>query len=266
MVDRIAPATTDSEREAAAKALGVVDAWPVPCEAFRQWVIEDNFAMGRPAWEKVGAMLVDDVIPYELAKLRMLNGTHSTIAYLSMLAGFESVDEAIADPDVYKLIYNMMTEEIAPTLTVPDDFDRQAYRNQLLDRYANPSLKHRCAQIAMDGSLKLPPRILGTIADRIAAGLSYSRLALAVAAWMRFLLCKSEAGQAYTVSDPMAAQLTALAAESAGDNAVLLEKLLAVREIFPESLATNPQVIAEIRKAADMLQAQGAKATARQYA
>lgn len=266
MVDRIAPATTDAEREAAAKALGCVDAWPVPCEAFRQWVIEDNFAMGRPAWEKVGAMLVDDVIPYELAKLRMLNGTHSTIAYMSMLAGFESVDEAIADPDMYKLIYNMMTEEIAPTLSVPDDFDRQAYRNQLLDRYANPSLKHRTAQIAMDGSLKLPPRILGTIADRIAAGQSYSRLALAVAAWMRFLLCKSEAGQAYSVSDPMADRLTALAAESGGDNAKLLEKLLAVREIFPEALATNPQVVAEIRKAADALQQHGAKATARQYA
>ena len=266
MVDRIAPATTDGEREAAVKALGVVDAWPVPCEAFRQWVIEDNFAMGRPAWEKVGAMLVDDVIPYELAKLRMLNGTHSTIAYLSMLAGFETVDEAIADPDVYALIRNMMDQEIAPTLTVPESFDRQAYRDQLLDRYANPSLKHRCAQISMDGSLKLPPRILGTIADRIAAGQSYSRLALAVAAWMRFLLCKSESGQSYAVNDPMAERLTALAAESAGDNAVLIEKLLAVREIFPESLATNAQVVAEIRKAADALQQQGAKATARQFA
>jgi len=159
-----------------------------------------------------------------------------------------------------------MDQEIAPTLTVPDSFDRKAYRDQLLARYANPLLKHKTAQISMDGSLKLPPRILGTIADRIAAGQSYSRLALAVAAWMRFLLCKSESGQAYTVSDPMAERLTALAAESAGDNAKLLEKLLAVREIFPEALATNPQVVAEIRKAADALQAQGAKATARQYA
>lgn len=266
MVDRIAPATTDGEREAAAKALGMVDAWPVPCEDFRQWVIEDNFAMGRPAWEKAGAMLVDDVIPYELAKLRMLNGTHSTIAYLSMLAGFETVDEAIADEDIFNLIRNMMDQEVAPTLTVPDSFDRVAYRDQLLKRYANPSLKHKTAQISMDGSLKLPPRILGVIADRIAAGQSFNRLALAVAAWMRFLLCKSEAGQTYSVNDPMAERLTALAAQTGGDNAKLVETLLAVREIFPQELATNPQVVAAIRAAADSLQANGAKATARQYA
>lgn len=266
MVDRMAPATTDADRAAAEKALGCVDAWPVPCEAFRQWVIEDNFPLGRPAWEKAGAMLVADVLPFELAKLRMLNGAHSALAYLSMLAGIETVDQAIADPDIRRLIGNTMSEEVAPTLNMPGDFDLVAYRDLLLERFANPALKHRCLQIAMDGSQKLPQRIFGAIADRVHAGQPFCRLALTVAAWLRFLLGKSEAGQAYEISDPLAARLSLLAAESGGDNALLVEKLLAVREVFPAELAENPLVVAEIRRAADALQRLGARGAARLYA
>lgn len=266
MVDRIVPATTDEDRATAARLLGCEDAWPVPGESFRQWVIEDNFALGRPAWEKAGAMLVDDVIPYELAKLRMLNGTHSTIAYLGVLAGFETVDRAIADADTHALIHAMMTEEIAPTLSVPASFDRMAYRDTLLARYANPALKHRTLQIAADGSLKLPPRLLGPLTDRIAAGAAYRRIALAVAAWMRFLLRRTDAGGSYEVSDPLATQLTAIAEASGGDNARLMRSLLAVREIFPPEIATHAGFAAELRAALDMLSASGARATIAAYA
>lgn len=264
MVDRITPATTDAEREEVAARLECRDAWPVPCETFRQWVIEDDFSLGRPAWELAGAMLVEDVTPYELAKLRMLNGTHSTIAYLSMLAGFQTVDEAIAHDGLRLLIHNMMTDEIAPALTIPASFDCLAYRGQLLERYANPALKHRTAQIAMDGSLKLPPRLLGTVAERLRAGQSFRRHALAIAAWMRFLLCRNDAGEAFDVSDPIAPRLTALAAESGGDNARLMGSILAVNDVFPPELAEHPAFRAELSAALDALK-QGSRHAIDQY-
>ena len=264
MVDRIAPATTEADIKAAQHALGVHDAWPVPCESFRQWVIEDDFAMGRPAWELAGATLVDDVAPYEFAKLRMLNGTHSTIAYLGLLAGFATVDAAIADADMHALIRNMMTEEIAPTLTLPASFDVLAYRDQLLERYANPALKHRTAQISMDGSLKLPPRLLGTVAERLQDGLSVRRHALAIAAWMRCLRCADDAGERFEISDPMADRLLTVAAASSGDDARLLDDLLAIGDIIPPALARSPVFREELAVALTAL-AQGARSTIRLY-
>ena len=265
MVDRIAPATTDADRAAAARALGVMDAWPVPCEAFRQWVIEDDFSMGRPAWDLAGATLVDDVIPYELAKLRMLNGTHSTIAYLSLLAGFETVNEAIAWPPLNVLIRRMMTDEIAPMLQLPASFDRLAYRDQLLDRYANPALKHRTAQIAMDGSMKLPPRLLQTVAERLAAGLPITLHALAIAAWMRCWAGRSDSGATLKMSDPMAARLLALVDANAGKPVQLMADFLMVREIFPAELAAQTAFCSAISKAFTALD-RGARAVIALYA
>jgi fructuronate reductase len=240
MVDRIVPATTDRERESVARALGYHDAAPVPCEPFRQWVIEDRFPAGRPAWETAGAQLVDDVTPFELAKLRMLNGTHSTLAYLSMLAGFDTIDAAIGDPGMYRLIHAMMTDEIAPTLNVPASFDVLAYRDALLNRYANPALRHRCAQIAMDGSQKIPPRLLGTIAARIDARQPFARLALAIAAWMMFLRGHADDGTHYDIRDPLADRLRTLADPANGKPDALLAALLPVREVFPHNLAVQP--------------------------
>lgn len=266
MVDRIVPATTDEIRETVAAQTGCNDAWPVPGETFRQWVIEDDFPLGRPAWEKAGAMLVGDVIPYELAKLRMLNGTHSTMAYLGVLGGFETVDAAINDPAMYRLIHAMMSEEIAPTLSVPASFDRLAYRDQLLARYANPRLKHRTMQIASDGSLKLPPRLLGVIAERLEAGLPCRRSILAVAAWMRFLLRRTDAGQTYEIADPMAARLTALADASGNDNAVLMESLLGVGEIFPAALAAREDFRAVLAEGLALISSAGARRSIEAFA
>ncbi|MFM0236576.1 mannitol dehydrogenase family protein [Paraburkholderia phytofirmans] len=259
MVDRIVPATTHAESVTVAHAIVYQDAAPVPCEPFRQWVIEDHFPAGRPAWDAVGAQLVDDVTPFELAKLRMLNGTHSTLAYLSMLGGFETIDAAISYPPMRNLIHAMMTEEIAPTLTMPASFDLSAYRDALLERYANPALKHRCSQIAMDGSQKIPPRLLATIAERIDAGQSFTRLALAVAAWMMFLRGHADDGTRYEISDPLASRLHALAVSAHDDPQALMDALLSVREVFPANLAALPEFREALLRALRLLSEEGAR-------
>ncbi|SAK52977.1 mannitol dehydrogenase [Caballeronia arationis] len=262
MVDRIVPSTTDADREAASHALNMEDAAPGPCEPFRQWVIEDRFPAGRPAWEKAGAQLVDDVMPFEIAKLRMLNGTHSTLAYLSMLAGFATIDEAIAHAPLKKLIHAMMTQEIAPTLDVPPSFDVLAYRDALLARYANAALKHRTAQIAMDGSQKIPPRLLATIEARLNAGQSIERLALAVAAWLVFLRGHADDGTRYEISDPMAARLTANVPDEPEQ---LVETMLAIKEVFPPELARRDDFRRPLHAAIVRLQG-GARAAIEHYA
>ena len=173
MVDRIVPATTAADVAQIGRALGLHDAAPVVCEPFRQWVIEDRFAGPRPAWELAGAELVADVAPYEEMKLRLLNGSHSAIAYLGCLAGFEHVFEVMAEPDFVAFVRAMMAE-VAPTLAVPTDL--AAYQASLLARFANPALAHRTSQIAMDGSQKVPQRLLGPIRDRLRAGAPIDRL------------------------------------------------------------------------------------------
>jgi len=253
MVDRIVPATTDADREAARAALGVADNVPVPCEPFRQWVIEDRFPAGRPAWETAGAQLVEDVEPFEIAKLRMLNATHSTLAYLSVLAGFETISEAVSHAPLKELIHAMMTREIAPALSVPASFDLLAYRDDLLERYANPALRHRCAQIAMDGSQKMPPRIFSTIAARLDAGQSIERLALAVAAWFVFLRGRADNGVRYTVSDPLAGRLTQIAS-SAVSAEQLADAMLDVREVVPEALGRAPRLRDAVSRAVQALE------------
>ena len=150
MVDRIVPSTTDADRETVAGLIGADDAWPIMTEPFTQWVIEDHFPDGRPPFEKAGAQMVEDVEPFERMKLRMLNGSHSTMAYLGYLAGYEYISDVMGDADFVKLIHGLMTEEAMPTLDMPG-VDLGAYRDQLLDRFRNPALKHRTWQIAMDG-------------------------------------------------------------------------------------------------------------------
>jgi fructuronate reductase len=175
-------------------------------EPFSQWVIEDNFPAGRPRFENTGVELTADVRPFEMMKLRMLNGSHSTLAYLGYLAGYEFVSEAISDPAFDALIRGLMTEEVMPTL--PDGLgDLFRYRDALLERFANPALKHRTWQIAMDGSQKLPQRLLGTVRDRLARGLPVVRLSLGVAAWMRYVSGVDEQGGPIDVRDPLALRL-----------------------------------------------------------
>ncbi|RUU52481.1 mannitol dehydrogenase family protein, partial [Mesorhizobium sp. M2C.T.Ca.TU.009.01.2.1] len=183
MVDRIVPATTDADRARIADELGLEDAWPVMTEPFRQWVIEDRFPAGRPAWEKFGVTMVEDVRPFEDMKLRLLNGAHSGIAYLGLLGGHATVDRAFADPAIRQFVDRLWAEAI-PTLPQDAGLDTSAYTAELADRFSNTALAHRTAQIANDGSQKLPQRIVASALARLEAGLLPEHLSLVVAAWI----------------------------------------------------------------------------------
>ena len=204
MVDRIVPRTTDADRERISARLGVVDAWPVVGEPFFDWVVEDDFAAGRPEWQHGGVRFVADAKPFEALKLRFVNGSHSAIAYLGAMAGLATVDRAIAEPRLHAFVDTMMRDEIAPTLPALPGLDLDTWRAGLLQRFANPALQHRTQQIAMDGSQKLPQRLLGTVRDRLRAGASIERLGVAVAAWIHYLRGVDEAGVAYPIQDPLA--------------------------------------------------------------
>jgi fructuronate reductase len=232
MVDRIVPATTDEDRKRISNALSASDAWPVVTEPFTQWVIEDRFTAGRPRLEDAGAELVRDVAPYELMKLRLLNGSHSTLAYLGYLAGYETVSDVMADAAFERLVRGLMDEEVTPTLSVPPGADLAGYKQSLIRRFANPALRHRTWQIAMDGSQKLPQRLLGTVRDRLNAGAPIPRLALGIAAWMRYVTGVDEAGRPIDVRDPLAARLRALADEAGPVPERLGPALLRVTEVF----------------------------------
>jgi fructuronate reductase len=227
MIDRIVPATTDADRAKLAAKLGCRDEAMVKAEPFTQWVVEDNFAADRPAFETVGVQMVADVRPYELAKLRMLNGSHSTIAYLGLAKGYEFVDQAIADADIRSAISMLMTEAAATLPDIPG-FDPADYARQLIARFANPALAHRLAQIAMDGSQKLPQRLVQTIAENHAVGRSANAAARGVAAWMRHLTGAH-------VNDPLAAKLVPLAQAAGDDMARLVDALAGVESIFGET-------------------------------
>ena len=205
MVDRIVPATTDADRAAVEAALGARDEGAVGTESFSQWVIEDKFAGPRPSWEDVGAELVADVAPYETAKLRMLNGAHSALAYIGLGRGHEFVHQAIADPDIRPVVERLMRDEAAPTVETAPGQDLGAYADALLDRFANPALHHRLVQIAMDGSQKIPQRWLETLAWHQARGGNCPSLETAITAWIAFLQSDRP------IDDPLAPSLKAAA-------------------------------------------------------
>ncbi len=236
MVDRIVPATTDADRQLAADLLGLRDEGLVVAEPFRQWVIEDDFAAARPAWEKVGAELVADVRPYEQLKLRLLNGTHSMLAYLGALAGYETIAQAVADPGLAEQAQALMTTDVLPTLSPPPGVDAGAYARTVLERFANPALAHRTVQVAMDGSQKLPLRLLGTVRDNLAAGRTPRWAGRAVAGWMAYVaLGADRRGRALPLDDPMADRLRA-AVRDRREPAGIVEGLLGVGEIFGADL------------------------------
>jgi fructuronate reductase len=259
MVDRITPATAPQDREKIAAALGVADAWPVVTEPFSQWVIEDGFPAGRPFWEDAGAEIVRNVEPYELMKLRLLNGSHSALAYLGYLAGYETIAETMADPAFAGFARTLMDEEVTPTLAVPAGADLPAYKAALIERFRNPALRHRTAQIAMDGSQKLPQRLLGTVRDRLARGAPIARLALAVAAWMRYAAGVDEKGAPIDVRDPLAARFADIAARTGPEPAALARAFLRVELVFGADLGRDARFAAAVAEALRALHECGAR-------
>lgn len=205
MVDRIVPAMTDADRAWVAGHIGMADDGAILTEAFTQWVIEDDFAGDRPRWEVMGAQFVAEPRAYEAAKLRMLNGAHSALAYLGLERGHDFVHEAVADPVIRPLIEAIMRVEAAATLDPASGIDAPAYADRLLTRFANSALQHRLIQIAMDGSQKIPQRWLEPLAINQRAGRMCPATLDALAAW-----CRHARGDARTVDDPQAAQLAAL--------------------------------------------------------
>jgi fructuronate reductase len=238
MVDRIVPATTREDVEQTASTLGCRDEAPVICEPFCQWVIENAFSSPRPAWHEFGATMVEDVAPYEEMKLRLLNSTHSAMAYLGYLGGIATIDQVITTPEYATFVERLMAE-VVPTLHMPADVDLSQYCRVLIDRFRNPSLRHHTWQIAMDGSQKIPRRLLSSIRLLIAADKPYPHLAMSVAGWLRYIYGIDEQGQPFEVNDPYAGRLRAVAEKNAGDISGYVQEILRVQEIFGDDLATN---------------------------
>jgi len=261
MVDRIVPATTARDIEDNDAALGLHDEAPVVHEPFIQWVIEDRFAAGRPAWEAGGALLVPEVGAYEAMKLRLLNASHSAFAYLGFLAGYEYIYDVAAQPDFIAYMRRLTADEVSPALVAPPGVDLVAYRDTLVRRFANPALPHRTQQIAMDGSQKLPQRILATVRDNLAAGRPVDLLALAVAGWMRYVYGEDEQGRRIDVSDPLAGTFASLAAAHRGDPDAFARSLFAIHPIFDEDLHNEPRFTTPVVRWLKALFASGASST-----
>ncbi|WP_166979864.1 mannitol dehydrogenase family protein [Paramicrobacterium fandaimingii] len=248
MVDRITPATTGSDRREGERLLGVRDEGLVAAESFAQWVIEDSFAGPRPAWELAGAILTDDVEPYERVKLRVLNAAHSMLAYLGALAGHDTIAEAVADEQLRERVWETLTTDVLPALRAPRGIDLPAYRDSVLERFANPALAHATRQVATDGSLKVPLRILSTASDRIASGHTPHGLALAVAAWIAFVAASMRDG-APPLDDPQAALLHESVADAdavASDPRALVDRIFARRQLVPADVAADDAFLASV--------------------
>ncbi|CAM7618654.1 mannitol dehydrogenase family protein [Citrobacter sedlakii] len=255
MVDRIVPAATDETLDEISRALGVADPCGISCEPFIQWVIEDRFVAGRPAWETAGVQLVTDVRPWEEMKLRMLNGSHSFLAYLGYLSGFQHISECMQDEAFREAAYQLMMREQAPTLSITD-VDLQRYAGSLIARFANPALKHKTWQIAMDGSQKLPQRMLAGVRIHLERGSAWPLLALGIAGWMRYVCGVDDAGAPIDVRDPLSDKIRLLVA-NVGENEKVAN-LLTLQEVFGSDLPKNPVFVQAIETAWQHLARHGA--------
>ncbi len=246
MVDSITPATDDALRERVAAQLGCTDAWPVQREAYTQWVVEDSFCNGRPAFERVGITLSGDIAGYDRAKLRLLNAPHSALAYLGSLMDIETVAQAMATPVLAGFVERLMHDGIVPNVKAPAGFNAGAYVEAILARFRNPAIQHRLLQIAWDGSQKLPVRLLGTIGDALAAGHPIDLLCLPVAAWMQFV--RRQARNGVALVDPMAEVLATVGRATTGDINEDVARFLALDSVFAP-LSADERFVDAVREA-----------------
>ncbi len=253
MVDRITPVTADADVAGLAERYGVVDRWPVFSETFTQFVIEDRFLAGRPAWEEVGAQFVDDVAPYEFMKLRLLNASHLAVSGMGRLAGYVTIDEAMADPLVTRFMTVLMDRETGPTLPPVPGIDLARYKATLVERFANPAIKDTVERVNTDAPLNV---LVDPIRDRLRAAGSVELLALALAAWLRRVRGEDEQGQPIDIRHPLAGLLRERAIEGGADP----RPLLGITQLFGDSGA-DPRLIAPVGRWLASLYAKGSRET-----
>ncbi|KAL1585546.1 hypothetical protein WHR41_05629 [Cladosporium halotolerans] len=274
MVDRITPRTSDEDKALLASEFGVEDAWPVVTEPFMQWVLEDKFSDGRPPFDKVGVQVVKsvhDVEQFEMHKLRLLNASHTAIAYLAYLAGFQYVHEVLADPTWNKYISDMMHLEVKPLLPAIPGVDIDKYCATLMERFSNPTLKDEVARLCIGGSGKLPQFIMPSVAEQImrkndgVEDAPLSRLTLTVAAWFRYLTGLDEKGAEYTIraQDEPAIEDLQVKARAGGKEPT---ELMSIRNLFGDDLRDDKRFMGELTNALHSLYEVGAKATLAKYA
>ena len=261
MVDRIVPASTVETLERAAVALGARDLAGVHGEPYRHWVIEDRFPGGRPAWDRAGAVLTDDAGPWERLKLRTLNGVHSAIAYLGAVAGRETIAEALQITGMHAAMARFVAEDVAGSLHPPEGVSVVGYGDSVLARFADPAIAHRTRQVAMDGTQKLPQRVLHTIADRRAAGASPRWSALVVAAWMRYAQGTADDGRALPLDDPLADRIRERLAAAGATPGCVAEALFGLDAVFPAALTGDDTVRALVVDWLTALDQHGVEAT-----
>lgn len=239
MVDRITPMTSAAHRQQLLKRHGIDDAWPVVCEPFVQWVLEDNFCDGRPAWEDVGVQFTEDVTPYEEMKIKLLNGSHLALTYLGFLRGYRFVHDTMNDPLFVQYIRDYMNLDVTPQLAPVPGIDLTDYRNTLIERFSNQAIADQLERVCSDGSSKFPKFTVPTINTLIRDGGDLNRAALVVAAWALYLRGVDEKGQRYAIPDPRAEFCQGLVAEDDG----LAERLLGVVEIFGQQIPASPEFL-----------------------
>jgi mannitol 2-dehydrogenase len=237
MVDRITPSTTPADIQMVRERFGLDDDWPVVAEPFLQWVIEDQFCAGRPDWESVGVQMTDDVKPYEMMKLRLLNASHSLIGYLGTLLGYTYSSEAMGDPLIRQMVERLM-HEVSPTLPPLPGIHLDRYQQTLIERFANAKVRDQLSRLCLNGSDKIPKFILGSLRDKLAQGESITYLSLAIAAWFHYLHGNDDQGRQIVIEDPMADVLVERAHAGGQDPRPLLN----VSEIFGD-LAQSSQLV-----------------------
>ena len=258
MVDRITPATEDKDRDYVRDTWGIEDSWPVVCEDFIQWFIEDEFSYGRPAWEAVGAVIVEDVTPYEYMKIRLLNGAHSALAYIAYLLGFRNVDDAMADADVRAFVRRYM-KEMEPSVGEVPGVDVEAYQEKLIERFSNPAIRDQVLRLCEDGSRKIPNMMLDPLSELIPRGLGYRHAAFAMAAWIRFLQGTDPEGNEIPIKDPNAAQLSEAARRCSSD----VRPFLALDTVFSDEIRSHDTLVNEMSQWFTTIAASGPRAAIR---
>jgi fructuronate reductase len=242
MVDRIVPAVSDEHRSDFAASMGIEDQGVIQTEPFKQWVIQDNFASDIPDWASAGALIVPQVETYERLKLRTLNGSHSALAYIGVLLGFTWIHEAINDPLLEKVIHKMMVSESGPSLIVPTGFDLPSYQQSIIERFQNDQIPYATQQVAMDGSQKIVQRVLAPIQELLARSnndmTKVGILTTVVTAWLVYLKAKTEDGETYAISDPIADKLKLISNKSTSAEE-LVDAMFTQTSIFPDALTQN---------------------------